>query len=71
MIGNVSFTRNYSLGFHRIWSTSNKLNAPALVGLEFRNGLSYPIYNGIVVYEEYFWRGVEEKRKNATQAISR
>ncbi|PWA51846.1 DNA repair protein Rad4 family [Artemisia annua] len=74
------------LGFQRIWSVAKKLKidyAPAMVGFEFRNGRSFPIYNGIVVCtefkdailevyaEEEIRRGAEERRKNEAQALSR
>lgn len=40
----------------RVFSVAKKLEidyAPALVGFEFRNGRSYPIYDGIVVCSEF------------------
>ncbi|KAG6659951.1 hypothetical protein CIPAW_03G071800 [Carya illinoinensis] len=57
--------------------------APAMVGFEFRNGRSHPIFDGIVVcaefkdaileayVEEEERREVEEKKRNEMQAISR
>lgn len=44
------------LGFPRIFNIAKKLNvdyAPAMVGFEFKNGRSYPLYNGIVVCSEF------------------
>ena len=40
----------------RVFSVAKKLEidyAPAMVGFEFRNGRSYPIYDGIVVCSEF------------------
>ncbi|KAK1370809.1 DNA repair protein RAD4 [Heracleum sosnowskyi] len=61
-----------------------KINfAPAMVGFEFRNGRSVPVYEGIVVCtefkdailevytEELERRNAEERRRNESQAISR
>ncbi|XP_057972101.1 DNA repair protein RAD4 isoform X2 [Malania oleifera] len=57
--------------------------APAMVGFEFRNGRSIPVFEGIVVcaefkdaileayMEEEERREAEEKKRNETQAISR
>ncbi|XP_041003378.1 DNA repair protein RAD4 isoform X2 [Juglans microcarpa x Juglans regia] len=57
--------------------------APAMVGFEFRNGRSHPIFDGIVVcaefkdaileayVEEEERREAEEKKRNEMQAISR
>lgn len=57
--------------------------APAMVGFEFRNGKSYPLYEGLVVCaefkdavleayaEEEERREAEEEKKNELQAISR
>ncbi|XP_076925936.1 DNA repair protein RAD4-like [Bidens hawaiensis] len=74
------------LGFPRIWSIAKKLEidyAPAMVGFEFRNGRSLPVFNGIVVCSEFKntileayaeeeeRRGEEERRKNEAQALSR
>ncbi|KAI7745294.1 hypothetical protein M8C21_017215, partial [Ambrosia artemisiifolia] len=70
------------LGFPRIFTIAKKLEidyAPAMVGFEFRNGRSFPVYNGIVVCSEFknayaeeeMRRGAEERRKNEAQAISR
>ncbi|KAJ0703791.1 putative DNA repair protein Rad4 [Helianthus annuus] len=74
------------LGFPRIFAIAKKLEidyAPAMVGFEFRNGRSFPVYNGIVVCSEFkniileayaeeeVRRGEEERRKNEAQAISR
>ncbi|XP_050946372.1 DNA repair protein RAD4 isoform X2 [Cucumis melo] len=70
----------------RVFSVAKKLEidyAPALVGFEFRNGRSYPIYDGIVVcsefkdviletYNEEAERmEAEERRQREKQAISR
>ncbi|XP_071706212.1 DNA repair protein RAD4 [Rutidosis leptorrhynchoides] len=74
------------LGFPRIFAIAKKLEidyAPAMVGFEFRNGRSFPLYNGIVVCtefkdiileayaEEEERRGSEERRKHEAQALSR
>ncbi|CAH1436955.1 unnamed protein product [Lactuca virosa] len=74
------------LGFPRIFNIAKKLNvdyAPAMVGFEFKNGRSYPLYNGIVVCSEFKdmildaygeeeeRRGEEERRKNEAKALSR
>lgn len=74
------------LGFPRIFAVAKKLEidyAPAMVGFEFRNGRSFPLYDGIVVCSEFKdtileayaeeeeRRGAEERRKNEAQAISR
>lgn len=74
------------LGFPRIFAVAKKLEidyAPAMVGFEFRNGRSVPLYDGIVVCtefkdtileayaEEEERRGAEERRRNEAQAISR
>ncbi|XP_024980885.1 DNA repair protein RAD4 isoform X4 [Cynara cardunculus var. scolymus] len=74
------------LGFPRIFAVAKKLEidyAPAMVGFEFRNGRSVPLYDGIVVCtefkdtileayaEEEERRGADERRKNEAQAISR
>lgn len=57
--------------------------APAMVGFEFRNGRSVPVYEGIVVCDEFKGaileayaeeeerREVEEKKRNEAQAMSR
>ncbi|KAK6125882.1 hypothetical protein DH2020_040370 [Rehmannia glutinosa] len=57
--------------------------APAMVGFDFRNGRSVPLFEGIVVctefkdaileayFEEEERREAEEKRKNEAQALSR
>ncbi|WOG84454.1 hypothetical protein DCAR_0103637 [Daucus carota subsp. sativus] len=57
--------------------------APAMVGFEFRNGRSVPVYEGIVVCTEFKdsilevyakeveKRDAEERRRNESQAISR
>lgn len=57
--------------------------APAMVGFEFRNGRSLPVYEGIVVCTEFKdailevyakeeeRRNAEERRRNESQAISR
>ncbi|CAK7339030.1 unnamed protein product [Dovyalis caffra] len=57
--------------------------APAMVGFEFRNGRSFPVFDGIVVCNEFKdaileayaeeeeRREAEEKRRNEAQAISR
>ena len=40
----------------RVFNVAKKLEidyAPAMVGFEFRNGRSYPIYDGIVVCSEF------------------
>ncbi|KGN51059.1 DNA repair protein RAD4 isoform X2 [Cucumis sativus] len=70
----------------RVFSVAKKLEidyAPAMVGFEFRNGRSYPIYDGIVVcsefkdviletYNEEAERmEAEERRLREKQAISR
>ncbi|XP_023735483.1 DNA repair protein RAD4 [Lactuca sativa] len=74
------------LGFPRIFNIAKKLNvdyAPAMVGFEFKNGRSYPLYNGIVVCSEFKdmildaygeeeeRRGEEERRKSEAKALSR
>ncbi|KAL8246727.1 hypothetical protein R6Q59_007943 [Mikania micrantha] len=74
------------LGFPRIFAIAKKLEidyAPAMVGFDFRNGRSIPVYNGIVVCSEFKntileayaeeeeRRGAEERRKNEAQALSR
>ncbi|KAI3518985.1 hypothetical protein L1887_07933 [Cichorium endivia] len=74
------------LGFSRIFNIAKKLEvdyAPAMVGFEFRNGRSYPLYNGIVVCSEFkdailqaYWeeeerRGAEERKRNEAKALSR
>lgn len=70
----------------RVFSVAKRLEidyAPAMVGFEFRNGRSYPIYDGIVVcsefkdvileaYNEEAERmEAEERRHREKQAISR
>ncbi|XP_022991175.1 DNA repair protein RAD4 isoform X1 [Cucurbita maxima] len=70
----------------RVFNVAKKLEidyAPAMVGFEFRNGRSYPIYDGIVVCskfkrvileayaEESERREAEERRQREKQAISR
>ncbi|KAJ7964480.1 DNA repair protein RAD4 [Quillaja saponaria] len=70
----------------RVFSVAKRLDidyAPAMVGFEFRNGRSYPVFDGIVVCtefkdaileaftEEEERREAEEKRRNETQAMSR
>lgn len=40
----------------RVFNVAKRLEidyAPAMVGFEFRNGRSYPIYDGIVVCSEF------------------
>ncbi|KAI3798656.1 hypothetical protein L1987_33934 [Smallanthus sonchifolius] len=74
------------LGFPRIFAIAKRLEidyAPAMVGFEFRNGRSFPVYNGIVVCSEFKniileayaeeeeRRGAEERRKNEAHAITR
>ncbi|PON89056.1 DNA repair protein Rad [Trema orientale] len=69
----------------RVFSVAKRLEidyAPAMVGFEFRNGQSYPVYDGIVVCaefsdvileaygEEQERREDEEKKRNEMQAIS-
>ncbi|KAL5537945.1 hypothetical protein UlMin_045126, partial [Ulmus minor] len=74
------------LRFPRIFAIAKRLEidyAPAMVGFEFRNGQSYPVFDGIVVCtefkdaileaygEEQERREAEEKKRNEMQAISR
>ncbi|KAJ6796495.1 DNA repair protein RAD4 isoform X1 [Iris pallida] len=70
----------------RIVSVAKRLGidfAPAMVGFEFRNGRSFPVYEGIVVCtefrdaimeayrEEEERRETEERKRNEAQALSR
>ncbi|XP_038721413.1 DNA repair protein RAD4-like [Tripterygium wilfordii] len=70
----------------RVFSVAKRLGvdyAPAMVGFEFRNGSSIPVFDGIVVCaefkdaileafaEEEERREVEEKKRNEALAISR
>lgn len=44
------------LSFPRAYSVAERLgidSAPAMVGFEFKNGRSYPVYDGIVVCAEF------------------
>lgn len=44
------------LRFPRAYSVAKRLEidyAPAMVGFEFKNGRSYPVYDGIVVCAEF------------------
>ncbi|KAL8476345.1 hypothetical protein ACS0TY_028862 [Phlomoides rotata] len=74
------------LPFPRVAHVARRLEidfAPAMVGFEFRNGRSLPVFEGIVVcsefkdgileayLEEEERREAEEKRKNEAQALSR
>ncbi|XP_030482438.2 DNA repair protein RAD4 isoform X1 [Cannabis sativa] len=69
----------------RVFSIAKELEidyAPAMVGFEFRNGQSYPVFDGIVVCAEFrdvileAYRGeqerkeAEEKKRNEREAIS-
>uniref|UniRef100_A0A2P2LPW8 DNA repair protein complementing XP-C cells homolog isoform X1 n=1 Tax=Rhizophora mucronata TaxID=61149 RepID=A0A2P2LPW8_RHIMU len=70
----------------RVFRVAKRLGidyAPAMVGFEFRNGRSFPVFDGIVVCaefedaileayaEEEERRLAEEKRRNEAQALSR
>uniref|UniRef100_A0A7N0TTM4 DNA repair protein Rad4 n=1 Tax=Kalanchoe fedtschenkoi TaxID=63787 RepID=A0A7N0TTM4_KALFE len=74
------------LKFPRIFSISKRLgidSAPAMVGFEFKNGRSFPIFHGIVVCSEFKSsimeayreeeerREAEERKQNEVKAISR
>ncbi|KAL3838696.1 hypothetical protein ACJIZ3_023287 [Penstemon smallii] len=74
------------LRFPRLVPVAKRLDidfAPAMVGFEFKNGRSFPIYEGLVVctefkdaileayFEEEERREAEEKRRNEAQALSR
>ncbi|XP_059623197.1 DNA repair protein RAD4 [Cornus florida] len=74
------------LRFPRVFAVAKRLEidyAPAMVGFEFRNGRSVPVYDGIVVCaefkdsileayaEEEERREAEEKKRIERQAISR
>ncbi|CAM8932156.1 unnamed protein product [Rhodiola kirilowii] len=73
------------LKFPRIYPVVKRLgidSAPAMVGFEFKNGKSFPVFNGIVVCSEFkntimeAYREVEERReaeerkRNEAQAIA-
>ncbi|KAL6560827.1 hypothetical protein OROHE_006004 [Orobanche hederae] len=74
------------LPFPRVAAVAKRLDvdfAPAMVGFEFRNSRSLPLFEGIVIcaefkdaildayFEEEERREAEEKRKNEAQALSR
>ncbi|MED6180372.1 hypothetical protein PIB30_009725 [Stylosanthes scabra] len=74
------------LRFPRAFSVAKRLEidyAPAMVGFEFKNGRSYPVFDGIVVCaefkdvlleafaEEEQRRQEEEKRRDETEALRR
>ncbi|MED6161563.1 hypothetical protein PIB30_061985 [Stylosanthes scabra] len=74
------------LRFPRAFSVAKRLEidyAPAMVGFEFKNGRSYPVFDGIVVCaefkdvlleafaEEEQRRQAEEKRRDETEALRR
>ncbi|RDX74721.1 DNA repair protein RAD4, partial [Mucuna pruriens] len=74
------------LSFPKAFSVAKRLEidyAPAMVGFEFKNGRSYPVFDGIVVCaefkdvlleayaEEEERRRAEEKKRDETQALSR
>ncbi|TKY56703.1 DNA repair protein RAD4 [Spatholobus suberectus] len=74
------------LRFPKAFSFSKRLEidyAPAMVGFEFKNGRSYPVFDGIVVCAEFKdvlleayaeedeRRQAEEKKRDETQALSR
>ncbi|KAL2976075.1 hypothetical protein AAZX31_14G198700 [Glycine max] len=74
------------LRFPKAFSVAKRLEidyAPAMVGFEFKNGRSYPVFDGIVVCaefkdvlleayaEEEERRQAEEKKRDETQALSR
>ncbi|GAV76703.1 Rad4 domain-containing protein/BHD_1 domain-containing protein/BHD_2 domain-containing protein/BHD_3 domain-containing protein [Cephalotus follicularis] len=74
------------LRLQRVFSVAKRLEidyAPAMVGFEFRNGRSIPVFDGIVVCAEYEdvileayaeeeeMREAEEKKRNESQALSR
>ncbi|CAL0307656.1 unnamed protein product [Lupinus luteus] len=74
------------LRFPRAFSVAKRLEidyAPAMVGFEFKNGRSHPVYDGIVVCAEFKdvlleayaeedeRRQAEEKRRDEAQALSR
>ncbi|KAF7816466.1 DNA repair protein RAD4 isoform X1 [Senna tora] len=74
------------LRFPRAFSVAKRLEidyAPAMVGFEFRNGRSHPVFDGIVVCtefkdvlleafaEEEERRQAEDKKRNEAQALSR
>ncbi|XP_020963015.1 DNA repair protein RAD4 isoform X1 [Arachis ipaensis] len=74
------------LRFPRAFSIAKKLEidyAPAMVGFEFKNGRSYPVFDGIVVCaefkdvlleafaEEEQRRQAEEKRRDEAEALRR
>ncbi|KAK7276237.1 hypothetical protein RIF29_17374 [Crotalaria pallida] len=74
------------LRFPRAFSVAKRLEidyAPAMVGFEFKNGRSFPVYDGIVVCAEFKdilleayaeedeRRQAEEKRRDEAQALSR
>ncbi|KAK7385674.1 hypothetical protein VNO78_31458 [Psophocarpus tetragonolobus] len=74
------------LRFPKAFSIAKRLEidyAPAMVGFEFKNGRSYPVFDGIVVCaefkdvlleayaEEEERRQAEEKKRDETQALGR
>ncbi|XP_020239639.1 DNA repair protein RAD4 isoform X3 [Cajanus cajan] len=74
------------LRFPKAFSVAKRLEidyAPAMVGFEFKNGRSYPVFDGIVVCTEFKdvlleahaeedeRRQAEEKKRDETQALSR
>ncbi|XP_027329970.1 DNA repair protein RAD4 isoform X2 [Abrus precatorius] len=74
------------LRFPRAFSVAKRLEidyAPAMIGFEFKNGRSYPVFDGIVVCAEFKdvlleayaeedeRRQAEEKRRDEAQALSR
>ncbi|KAB5560898.1 hypothetical protein DKX38_005855 [Salix brachista] len=74
------------LGLPRVFYVAKRLEidyAPAMVGFEFRNGRSVPVFDGIVVCNEFKdaileayaeeeeRRDAEEKKRNEAQAICR
>ncbi|XP_014502633.1 DNA repair protein RAD4 isoform X1 [Vigna radiata var. radiata] len=74
------------LRFPKAFSVAKRLEidyAPAMVGFEFKNGRSYPVFDGIVVCSEFKdvlleayaeeeeRRQAEEKKRDETQALSR
>ncbi|CAK8538012.1 unnamed protein product [Lathyrus sativus] len=74
------------LRFPRAYTVAKRLEidyAPAMVGFEFKNGRSYPVYDGIVVCTEFKdtlleafaeedeLRKAEEKKRDEAQALRR
>ncbi|XP_052735951.1 DNA repair protein RAD4 isoform X2 [Vigna angularis] len=74
------------LRFPKAFSVAKRLEidyAPAMIGFEFKNGRSYPVFDGIVVCSEFKdvlleayaeeeeRRQAEEKKRDETQALSR